>query len=129
MSETVSELRYFSVGEFKCKHCGVQHMDDQFLLKLDELRHRYGKPLSVTSGYRCPQYNAKVSSTGLTGPHTTGHAADLLVDRGNAYHLLQLALELGFTGIGVQQKGAARFIHVDDLPNASGQPRPTVWSY
>jgi zinc D-Ala-D-Ala carboxypeptidase len=40
-----------------------------------------------------------------------------------------LALEQGFTGIGVSQKGAIRFIHVDDLPDAPGQPRPTIWSY
>jgi len=31
----------------------------------------------------------------------------------------------------VNQKGphAARFIHLDDLPDAEGQPRPTIWSY
>jgi hypothetical protein len=35
-------------------------------------------------------------------------------------------MELGFTGIGVQQKGTGRFIHVD---LTVGQNRPTVWSY
>lgn len=34
-----------------------------------------------------------------------------------------------FTGIGIQQKGGDRYIHLDNLPNAPGQPRPTVWSY
>jgi uncharacterized protein YcbK (DUF882 family) len=122
--------RYFQASEFAC-HCGCGQnlIDSQFVTELDELRHRYGAPLKVSSGYRCPEHNAKVSETGLTGPHTTGRAADLLVDRGNAYKLLKLALELGFTGIGVQQKGTGRFLHIDNLPNAPGQPRPTLWSY
>lgn len=122
--------RYFTVSEFACKCGRCQNLiDHQFITELDELRHRYGAPLTISSGYRCPDHNAKVSSTGRTGPHTTGRAADLLVDRGNAYKLLKIALEMGFTGIGVQQKGGGRFLHLDNLPNAPGQPRPTIWSY
>lgn len=104
-------------------------MDPVFLMDVDELRHRYGKPLVVSSGYRCSRYNAQVSSTGDTGPHTTGLAVDFAVDRGAAFELLHLALSMGFTGIGVQQKGGGRFLHLDKLPNAPGQPRPTIWSY
>jgi zinc D-Ala-D-Ala carboxypeptidase len=123
-------LRYFSISEFACR-CGncENRIDLGFVRELDELRHRYGRPLMVSSGYRCPTYNAKVSSTGRTGPHTTGKAGDLLVDRGDAFQLLRLAMGMDFTGIGIQQKGGGRFIHLDTLPNASGQPRPTLWSY
>ncbi len=104
-------------------------MQEAYLIEADRLRHRYGKPLIVTSGYRCPVHNAAVSHTGRTGPHTTGQAADFRVDRGDAYRLLKVALEMGFTGIGIQQKGGGRFIHLDTLPNDDGQPRPTIWSY
>jgi zinc D-Ala-D-Ala carboxypeptidase len=126
MDET---LRYFRPSEFACKHCGANLMEDWFLRDLDELRHRYGRPLFISSGYRCPRYNEEVSRTGRTGPHTTGRAVDVRVARADAYHVLSLALAMGFTGIGVAQKGAARFLHLDRLPNAPGQPRPTVWSY
>lgn len=123
-------LRYFKSSEFACKHCGANHMQDAFLLLLDELRHRYGAPLVISSGYRCPEHNARVSSTGLAGPHTTGCAADIQVARTEAFKVLRLALEMvEFTGVGIAQKGAARFIHLDTLPPAAGQPRPTVWSY
>lgn len=123
-------MKYFHLNEFECRcGCGRAEMNPTFLVALDQLRERYGKPLVVTSGYRCPSYNSKVSSTGPTGPHTTGKAADLRVDRGDAYRLLKLALDAGFTGIGVQQKGAGRFLHLDMLPSGPGQPRPTVWSY
>lgn len=122
-------MRYFKPAEFACRCCGVSKMDPVFLEEVDELRHRFGRPLVISSGYRCPRHNVQVSSTGRTGPHTTGRAADLLIDRAPALEVLRIALALRFTGIGVSQKGAARFIHVDNLPNAPGQPRPTIWTY
>lgn len=100
-----------------------------FMDKIEGLRVAYGRPLRVGSAARCPGYNDRVSGTGRTGPHTTGRAIDLAVSRADAWHLLSLAMLYGFSGIGVQQKGDKRFIHLDDLPNAPGQPRPTVWSY
>ena len=123
-------FRYFQLGEFACQ-CGCDQnlIDHQFVTELDDLRHRLGFALLITSGYRCPDYNAKVSSTGRAGPHTTGRAADLGVDRTRAYEVVQTALLMQFTGIGVKQHGSSRFIHLDNLPNGPGQPRPTVWSY
>lgn len=119
---------YFKYADFVCKHCGQNHTDPAFIDRLDELRRRVGFPLPVNSGYRCPVHNAAVSSTGLDGPHTLT-AVDLSVDRGRAYIVLREALTMGFKGIGVKQHGGGRFIHLDDLPEAPGQPRPTVWSY
>lgn len=120
---------HFSDDELRCKcGCGLLPKLD-FMQRIEDLRLKYGKPLRVTSAARCPEYNAKVSSTGMTGPHTTGRAIDFGVVGHDAHYLLELALEAGFTGIGVNQKGGARFLHIDDLPNAPGQPRPWVWSY
>lgn len=121
--------KYFTLDEFACKHCGGNKMMPTFIEKLDRLRSVCGFPLQVTSGYRCPVHNANVSSTGADGPHTTGRAADIAVERDRAFLLLCHATSLGFTGIGVLQKGKTRFIHLDDLPAAPGRPRPTVWSY
>lgn len=121
--------RHFQISEFSCRHCGLNLMDHAFIDLLDELRERLGFPLPVSSGYRCPAHNRAVSTTGDTGPHTTGKAADLLVSHSRAYDVLCTAPLLGFTGIGLQQKSSTRFIHLDTLPNAPGQPRPTVWSY
>lgn len=123
------KLRYFNRQEFACKHCGQVNMDPGFLQLLDELRHVCGFPLSILSGYRCSVHNVKVSSTGPAGPHTTGKAVDIAVSRHRAYDVLQHALALGFTGIGVQQKGATRFLHLDTLTEPGHSPRPTVWSY
>ena len=34
-----------------------------------------------------------------------------------------------FTGVGINQKGSSRFIHLDQLHEKDGYPRPTIWSY
>ena len=120
---------HFSSDELACKcGCGMLPAQD-FMDKVENLRVRYGMPLKVSSAARCPIYNATVSKTGAAGPHTSGRAIDFAVSHTESWLLLRLALAEGFTGIGVNQKGGGRFIHIDDLPNAEGQPRPSTWSY
>lgn len=120
---------HFKDKELCCKcGCGMLPQLD-FIEKIERLRIIFGKSLRVTSAARCPDYNARVSSTGRTGPHTTGRAIDIAVDRKTAFDLLELSFQFGFTGIGVQQKGGGRFLHLDDLPNTPTNPRPTIWSY
>ena len=122
---------YFSSAELSCHCCGAHPMDPAFLQRLTALRVALGQPMRLSSAYRCPPHNGAVSATGPTGPHTTGRAVDVLVSGAAALELVEQALAYGFTGIGVSQKGphARRFVHLDDLPTAPGQPRPTIWSY
>lgn len=116
---------HFSDAELTCK-CGCGMLPQQTAVdRLELLRGSCGFPFPVTSGARCPTYNASVSSTGEDGPHTTGRAFDIAVSHEQAYILVKRALEVGYTGIGVSQKGNSRFIHLDDL--ALGRPR--IWSY
>lgn len=118
----------FTRDEFECQcGCGSAAMSPTFMGKLQQVRTAYGKPMTVTSGYRCPDHNANVSSTGRDGPHTTGRAADIGVSHADAKRLLALGT-IHFTGIGVKQKGSGRFLHFDDL-TAPSHPRPNVWSY
>ena len=105
-------------------------MDADFIQRLDDLRERYGKSLRVTSGYRCPEHNSNVSSTGASGPHTTGKAIDFGASRGDAHALLEIAMSMNFSGIGIAQKGSGRFIHLDDLTaEETNNMRPWLWSY
>lgn len=120
---------HFTKAELACKcGCGMLPAQD-FMDKIELLRLSVGFALPVTSAARCAKHNAKVSGTGATGPHTTGRAIDFGVDRQKAYTVMATAMRMGFTGIGVQQKGGGRFVHVDDLPNGPGCQRPTIWSY
>lgn len=124
--------QHFSRDEFRCRGtdcCGGKNLtDDRLIDALDELRTIVGFPLRISSGYRCPVHNQRVSSTGPAGPHTTGLAADIAVDRGNAVTVLTWALDTAtfrFTGFGVHQKGAGRFIHLDMLD----RPTKALWTY
>lgn len=118
----------FSADEFKCSHCGENKMTAEFMDKLQHLRTSFNKPMTITSGYRCPKHPIEAAKP-TPGAHASGQAADIALQGADAHRLLQLALELGFTGIGVQQKGSGRFIHLDTIPNQPEFPRPTVWSY
>lgn len=130
MTVQTVELRHFQWDDWACKcGCGQNLTKPEHALRIDELRERCDFPIWLTSGYRCPKYNAQVSTTGEDGPHTTGEASDLGVSRYQAYKVLKVATEMGFTGIGVQQKGKGRFIHLDDLHEPEHAPRPTIWSY
>jgi hypothetical protein len=46
------------------------------------------------------------------------------VEGADAHRLLMLALNQGFKGVGIQQKGQGRFIHLD-LTSEYGR----LWSY
>ncbi len=127
------ESPYFTSEEMSCSHTGLEKMDAKFMEMLTELRVAYAKPLRVTSAYRDISHpiEARKIERGARkgGAHTTGKAADIGVERGEAYEVLKLALEIGFTGIGVAQKGSGRFLHLDICEPEDGMIRPTVWSY
>ena len=94
--------------------------------KLDDLRAVCGFPFVVTSGYRCPEHNQSVSSTGASGPHTTGRAVDIRIDNSAMrFELLRRAIEGGFRRMGI----AKTFIHIDDLGEAQGFPEGVFWVY
>lgn len=120
--------QHFTRAELACRHCGRMELPLDFIDRLERVRVKVGFPMPISSGYRCPEHNSIVSNTGPSGPHTK-RAVDVVLNGQQALTLITVALREGFTGIGVQQKGDARFIHLDDLPNAPGQPRPHVWSY
>ena len=115
----------FRESEFVCRHCGQVEMDPDFMHRLQGLRNRFNKPMTITSGYRCPEHPIEAAKAS-PGAHTTGKAADVAVQGAEAHRLLAISLELNFTGIGVQQKGEKRFLHLDTLNEGA---RPTVWSY
>lgn len=122
-----NSLRWFRQREFLCACCGVERMALDFMRKLDDLRDALGFPLLVTSGWRCQAHNSKIGGS-LYGPHTQGRAADILIELEPAYRLVSNALRMGFTGIGMYQKGTGpRYVHLDIA--AAPIQRPRIWTY
>jgi|TARA_R100000093_G_scaffold29064_2_gene16008 uncharacterized protein YcbK (DUF882 family) len=119
----------FTYNELKCRGTGICDMSPSFLERLQLIRDDFGRPLNPSSGFRAPEWNEKVSSTGRTGPHTTGHAVDIQIFGAEALELIKIAQAHGITGIGFKLHGprGKRFIHLDDL--TAPHPRPNSWSY
>jgi uncharacterized protein YcbK (DUF882 family) len=96
-------MRYFRLEDFNCQETGNNEMSEDFLNKLDDLRHICGFPFIITSGYRDPTHSIEARKTNAgrkAGTHAQGIA--------------------GFNGIGV----AKTFIHVD-----TRKTMPVIWTY
>lgn len=116
--------KHFRREEFNCTHTGTggEHMDHEFLVKLDELREKVGFPFRITSGWRDATHPAEARKKEPgTGTHCQGIAADIAVSNGfERMNLVHEALKMGFSGIGV----AKTFIHIDDRKTT-----PVMWTY
>jgi len=121
---------YFSVDELKCKGTDECEMDEGFMKKLEALRHEFNEPMIVSSGYRHESYNQVIGGA-KNSPHLYGKAVDVVISGKSAYRLMKLAIEHGFTGIGVSQRGPheKRFLHIDTMDSSDIHPRPWIWSY
>jgi zinc D-Ala-D-Ala carboxypeptidase len=124
------DIQYFEPEEVMCPCCGQAKMSHAFMLTLDRMRHDYGAPIIISSGFRCPDYNSQFES-GRDGPHTTGTAVDVPVYGGQAHKLIHIALRNGVTGLGIKQHGPLekRHLHFDTLDALADRPRPWVWTY
>tara|TARA_B110000046_G_scaffold13390_1_gene13162 strand:- start:338 stop:679 length:342 start_codon:yes stop_codon:yes gene_type:complete len=113
-------MRYFKLSDFDCQETGNNEMSEEFLEKLDDLRHVCGFPFIITSGYRDKTHSIEARKA-KAGTHARGIASDIRINNGNeAYQIIKHAQSMGFNGIGV----AKSFIHVDIR-----QGMPVIWCY
>ena len=103
----------FTVKEFACKDgSDAVLVAPRLVMVLQSIRSRFGTAVTINSGYRTPQYNAKVGGVAHS-QHCYGTAADITV-RGQkpaavAAYARQIMPDWG--GVGVySQKG---FTHID----------------
>lgn len=112
---------YFDDYEFSCKcerhavdgqgNNVLDHIIDKRLVDvLDRIRERLGVPITVNSGYRCPEHNAEVGGVS-DSQHVLGTAADITYDGVDVDYLAEIAEECGADGIGKYYH--QDFVHVD----------------
>lgn len=121
----------FTFDEIACRHTGECDIDPDFMDDLQTLREDYCRPMRITSGYRHPTHPVEAGKA-RPGAHALGVAVDVAVAHVDALALLHFALEHGFEGIGVAQKGdpSGRYLHLDMAPRDNpNRPRPAIWSY
>lgn len=89
---------------------------------LDPLRERYGKPIHVNSGYRCPALNKAVNGS-KTSHHMTGLAADITAGSSAKNKILfDLAQELNLPFDQLIDEKNFRWIHI----SYSNKPRKQI---
>ena len=104
------KIIHFRPSEFKCPCCGRILVEDELLVKLEILRDMIGRPIFITSGYRCEKYNSKIGGS-QKSYHLKGMAADIWVPDLHPLRLYISAVSLQFGGVGLILPSGA--IHVD----------------
>ena len=124
-SDWKEKWKNFNLDEFRCK-CGCGHVSihSDLLDLLQTARNNIGA-ITITSAFRCNEHNDKVSSTGLSGPHTTSKAVDIHVSNSQHRKLLIDYFTNKVTGLGI----AKTFIHIDILTSDEVPHRPNCWLY
>ena len=101
----------FDDSEFFCPCCGESNISPALILKLQSLRDLVGKPIHITSGYRCHSYNKRVNGV-INSPHLEGLAADLQVEGMTTTTLAILANRIKYLRLGIYPK----HLHIDIKP-------------
>lgn len=116
----------FQVKEFACRASDTILIDDELVVVLQCIREHFGKPVTITSGYRTASHNAKVGGS-RSSQHIQGRAADFWVEGVPVATVAAYAESLmpGWGGVGRYPKDAAHptrktgWVHVDTRPNKS----------
>ena len=117
----------FRVREFRCRDgTDTILIDEGLVVLLQCIREHFGKPVTITSGYRTASHNTKVGGS-KSSQHIQGRAADFWVEGVSVATVAAYAEKLlpGRGGIGRYPKDAAHptrktgWVHVDTRPNKS----------
>lgn len=76
-----SNSKYFKASEFKCPcGCGAGKVKKSLVDNLNVMRQHFGKPITITSGLRCPSFNKRAGGVSNSKHLTTiGGAVDLYI--------------------------------------------------
>lgn len=103
---------HFHIGEFHCKgtQCGCWETlhDASLSAYLQLIRNHFGKPVYITSGYRCGKHNAAIGGS-ANSLHIQGRAADFTIPEVDPGEIAAFAESIGVLGIGLYED----FVHID----------------
>src|SRR5689334_16154959 len=120
-------LRYFKPEEFRKPHL----LGFEFVQWLDEVRHRAGVPMHITSDARSAEHNAEVGGATDSAHMDVPCSAVDIGERPtpedphwsySRYAIIQAAMSLGCVRIGVYADGS---LHLDRTEDR--RPHPCMW--
>lgn len=107
----------FRVREFSCHGsgcCSTVKIDPALVEYLQKIRDHFGKPVTISSGYRCKTYNSMISNAASKSKHMDGMAADIKVEGIAPAEVAKYAESIGIKGIGLYETDKdGYFVHVD----------------
>lgn len=106
----------FKASEFLCKGsgcCTEGKIDPALVTILQKIRDHFGKPVHISSAYRCATWNKQVGGVSRSY-HCYGQAADIKVEDTAPAEVAKYAESIGVLGIGLYETDAdGHFVHVD----------------
>lgn len=103
---------HFRVREFACRDgADAVLVAPRLVMVLESIRTHFDAPVTISSGYRTPQYNAKQQGASLHSQHCYGCAADIVVKGQTPQTVAAYARQLmpDWGGVGVYKS----FVHID----------------
>ena len=124
----------FQYKEFDCQGkgcCSTTIIDEKLVEYVQRIRDHFGKPITITSPYRCEVHNRRVGGA-TKSYHMQGRAADIVVQGVSSREVAKYAESIGILGIGLYETSAdGYFTHIDTRTTKSfwygqnEQPRST----
>lgn len=124
----------FQYKEFDCHGkgcCSTTIIDEKLVEYVQRIRDHFGKPVTITSPYRCEVHNRRVGGA-TKSYHMQGKAADIVVQGVPSREVAKYAESIGILGIGLYETSAdGYFTHIDTRTTKSfwygqnEQPRTT----
>jgi len=114
---------YFKRKEFVCHHCGKDGFEGYWVvLFLNGLRNMVGRPVIITSGYRCEEHNKAIGGS-KNSMHVRGLAVDFYI-KGMDWNVqkaivlnawIKFIVDYGITlRLGIYED--KKFFHIDEKP-------------
>ena len=112
----------FKVSEFLCHGSGCctdGKVDEKLVQILQQIRDHFGKPVHISSAYRCETWNKAVGGVSRSY-HCYGQAADIKVEDTAPAEVAKYVESLGVLGIGLYETDAdGYFVHIDTRTSKS----------
>ena len=106
----------FNSSEFDCHGsgcCSSTLVDDKLVTYLQQIREHFGKPVNISSGYRCATHNKNIGGA-TNSRHSKGQAADIYISGVAPAEIAKYAESIGILGIGLYETNSdGFFVHVD----------------
>lgn len=106
----------------------IYHLEELCKMLLQPIRDAYGKPIKVTSGFRCRKLNQAVGGS-PSSAHMRGYAADIKPVSGSykefeafVVDFLMAHPEIKFDQVLLERRGNTKWLHVS-LRNSVGKQR------